>query len=391
MAPSAETFRDLFMLDPDVAFLNHGSFGAVPRPVFEHQNALRLELEREPVLFLARRLPERLTKVRESIARYVNAESADAIGLVPNVTTGLNAVARSVDLRRGHEILLTDHEYGAKRIMWEEVAAQAGAKVVVAPLPRPALTEDEIFDAIAAGFTSRTRIVFVSHITSLSALRLPVTRLCELARERGVISVVDGAHAPGQIDLDVRSVGADVYAGNLHKWVCAPRGSAFVYATPDAGNWIRGPVISWDWSWSGEDAFQGRFGWSGTTDPTALLSVPEAFRFQRRHSWPQVRQRCQRLALATIEALEAEVGATPLAAPPLRSPQMMAFSIPYADPVRVQKYLWQRHRIEIPGEAFHGLALLRLSVQAYTSEADCERLVNGLHLAVHPGRRPSPG
>ena len=388
MTPTAETFRELFMLDPDVAFLNHGSFGAVPRPVFEFQNELRRELENEPVLFLARKLEGRLAKVRQSIARYVNAESGDALGLVPNVTTGLNAVARSVELGRGDEILLTDHEYGAKRIMWEEVAARAGAKVVVASLPRPALTEDELFAAIAARLTSRTQVLFMSHITSLSALQLPVARLCELARERGVVSVVDGAHVPGQIDLDVRSIGADVYAGNLHKWVCAPRGSAFVYATPEARNWIRGPVISWDWSWSGEDAFQGRFGWSGTTDPTALLSVPEAFRFQRRHSWPQVRRRCNRLALATVEALESEVGAVPLAAAPLRAPQMMAFSIPGDDPDAVRRYLWQRHRVEIPGESFHGLSLFRVSVQAYTREADCERLIEGLRLAIRGRRRP---
>jgi len=387
MAPSAEAFRDLFMLDPEVTFLNHGSFGAVPRPVFEFQTELRRELEREPVLFLARRLEGRLAKVRESIARYVNAESGDALGLVPNVTTGLNAVARSVELRRGDEILLTDHEYGAKRILWEEVAAFAGARVVVARLPRPALTGNDLFDAVAARLTPRTRVLFVSHITSLSALQLPVAQLCALARERGVTSVVDGAHAPGQIDLDVPSLGADVYAGNLHKWVCAPRGSAFVWATPEAQRWIRGPVISWDWSWSGAEAFQGRFGWSGTFDPTALLSVPEAFRFQRRHSWPQVRRRCHRLALATIEALEAEVGAVPLAAPLLRSPQMMAFSIPGADPERVQSYLWQRHRIEIPGETFHDLALFRVSVQAYTREEDCQRLVDALRRRTAAPRR----
>jgi isopenicillin-N epimerase len=271
--------------------------------------------------------------------------------------------------------------------MWEEVAARAGAKVVVAQLPRPALTEDEIFDAIAARVTRRTRVLFVSHITSLSALVLPVARLCALARESGAVSVVDGAHAPGQIDLDVPAVGADVYAGNLHKWVCAPRGSAFVWATPGAQSWIRGPVISWEWSWSGPHAFQGRFGWGGTTDPTALLSVPEAFRFQRRHSWPQVRRRCHRLALATIEALEAEAGAIPLAAPLLRSPQMMAFSIPRADPVRVQRYLWQRHRIEIPGETFHDLALFRISVQAYTRDEDCERLVEALRRRTAAPRR----
>ncbi len=387
MAPSAELFRELFMLDPEVTYLNHGSFGAVPRPVFERQNGLRLELELEPVLFLAPRLPSRLAQVRRSIARYVGATTGDDLGLVPNVTTGLNAVARSLELRRGDEILLTDHEYGAKRILWDEVAARAGAKVVVATLPRPALGEDELFDAVAARFTARTRVLFVSHITSLSALVLPVARLSALARERSVLSIVDGAHAPGQIDLDLPSIGCDIYAGNLHKWVCAPRGSAFVWATPQAQGWIRGPVVSWDWSWSGQEAFQGRFGWSGTTDPTALLSVPAAFRFQREHAWRQVRRRCNRLASATMAALEAEAAAVPLAAVGVRAPQMASFSIPGADPAGVQRYLWQRHRIEIPGEMLHDLAVLRVSVQAYTRESDCERLVEALRAALRRRRR----
>ncbi len=212
MAPSAELFRELFMLDPEVTYLNHGSFGAVPRPVFERQNGLRRELELEPVLFLARRLPSRLAQVRRSIARYVGATTGDDLGLVPNVTTGLNAVARSLELRRGDEILLTDHEYGAKRILWDEVAARAGARVVVATLPRPALGEDELFDAVAARFTARTRVLFVSHITSLSALVLPVARLSALAHERSVVSIVDGAHGPGQIDLELPSIGCDMRA-----------------------------------------------------------------------------------------------------------------------------------------------------------------------------------
>jgi len=387
MAPSAEQFRELFMLDPDVTYLNHGSFGAVPRPVFEYQNELRRELELEPVLFLARRLPARLGRVRQSIARYVGAASGDDVGLVPNVTTGLNAVARSVELRRGDEILLTDHEYGAKRILWEEVAALAGAKVVVAELPRPASSEDELFDAVAARLTRRTRVLFVSHVTSLSALVLPVARLSSLARAHGALSIVDGAHGPGQVDLDLPAIGCDVYAGNLHKWVCAPRGSAFVWGTPEARSWIRGPVVSWDWSWSGSEAFQGRFGWGGTTDPTALLSVPAALQFQREHSWRQVRMRCHRLASATMAALEADVGAIPLAAVAVRAPQMASFSIPCPDPVEVQRYLWQRHRIEIPGETLYDLSLLRVSVQAYTRESDCERLVEGLRAALHRRRR----
>ena len=385
MAPSAEQFRELFMLDPEVTFLNHGSFGAVPRPVFEFQNELRRELELEPVLFLARKLPARLARVRQSIARYVGAATGDDLGLVPNVTTGLNAVARSIELRRGDEILLTDHEYGAKRILWQEVAALAGAKIVVAPLPRPALSEDELFDAVAERLTARTRVLFVSHITSPSALVLPVARLSDLARAHGAVSIVDGAHGPGQVDLELRSIGCDIYGGNLHKWVCAPRGSAFVWATPEAQSWIRGPVVSWDWSWSGPKAFQGRFGWGGTTDPTALLSVPAAFRFQRGHAWRQVRRRCNRLSLATMDALETEMGAVPLAAVEVRAPQMAAFSIPCPDPDDVRRYLWQRHRIEIHGETFYDRSVLRLSVQAYTRETDCERLVEALRQAI---RRP---
>ncbi len=374
------------MLDPDVTFLNHGSFGAVPRPVFEFQNELRQELELEPVLFLARKLPARLARVRQRIARYVGAASGEDIGLVPNVTTGLNAVARSVRIRRGDEILLTDHEYGAKRILWDEVARLTGARIVVATLPRPALNEDAVVDAVAARFTSRTRVLFVSHITSLSALVLPISRLCALAREHGAVSIVDGAHGPGQVELDLPAIGCDIYAGNLHKWVCAPRGSAFVWATAEAQTWIRGPVVSWEWSWSGPEAFQGRFGWSGTTDPTPLLSVPAAFRFHRAHAWPQVRRRCSRLAGATMAALEAEVGAVPLAAPGLRAPQMTAFSIPCTDPEGVRRYLWERRRIEIPGEMFYDLSLLRLSVQAYTRESDCEHLVEALRHVVRRRR-----
>jgi isopenicillin-N epimerase len=302
------------------------------------------------------------------------------------VTTGLNAVARSIELRRGDEILLTDHEYGAKRILWDEVAARAGAKVVVATLPRPALGEDELFDAVAARFTARTRVLFVSHITSLSALVLPVARLSALARERSVVSIVDGAHAPGQVDLDLPAIGCDIYAGNLHKWVCAPRGSAFVWATAESQTWLRGPVVSWDWSWSGPEAFQGRFGWSGTTDPTALLSVPAAFRFQREHAWRQVRRRCN-VSRSRPWPRSRPRPCDPARRRRVRAPQMASFSIPCADPAGVQRHLWRRHRIEIPGEMLYDLSLLRALRAGVHARVGLRAPRRGVATAVRRRRR----
>ena len=368
-------FRDVFMLDPSVIFLNHGSFGAVPRPVFEEQERLRREMEAEPVLFLARNLDERLAGVREAVARLVGAASPDDLGLVPNTTTGLNAVARSFDLRPGDEIVVTSHEYGAMRMLWDEVARVAGATVCVATLPEPALTDDEVMDAIMAAVTPRTRVLFLSHITSLSAVVLPVARICAEARRLGITSVVDGAHAPGQLALDLETIGADAYVGNLHKWVCSPRGSAFVHAREEIQKVLRGPVVSWGWKWDGDDAFQGRFGWAGTIDPTSFLAVPAALEFRRAHDWDAVVRSCRERLERAIAALEARVGGEPTAARGLRAPQLAAVSVDLGsrEPDDVQRQLWEQSRIEVPLDRVGGMTVVRVSVQAYTTDEDCGR------------------
>jgi isopenicillin-N epimerase len=374
---TAAEFRDLFMLDPAVVFLNHGSFGAVPRPVFEHQEALRRRMEAEPVRFLARSLPDELAAVRTEVAAFVGADPA-TLALTTNTTTAINAVARSVDLAPGDEVLLTDHEYGAMRMLWEEVTARAGATVTVAELPAAPEREEEVATAVLDRLTPRTRVVFVSHVTSASATVLPAARICAEARRRGVISVVDGAHGPGLLDLDLAAVGADVYVGNAHKWLLAPRGAAFIQASEAARAWVAGPVVSWGWTWEGEAAFQGRFDWPGTFDPTALLAIPRALAFRREHDWPAVAGRCHALAEATLARLVAGVGAVPAAGPALRPPQMVAVRLPDADARGLHERLWREHRIEIPVESLHGHTLLRLSVQAYTTESDCDRLVAAL-------------
>jgi isopenicillin-N epimerase len=371
---TAAEFRDLFMLDPSVVFLNHGSFGAVPRPVFEHQEALRRRMEAEPVRFLARSLSDELAAVRAELAAFVGTDPA-ALALTTNTTTAINAVARSVDLAPGDEVLVTDHEYGAMRLLWDEVTARAGATVTVAELPAAPEREEELAAAVLERLTPRTRVVFCSHVTSASATVLPAARICAEARRRGVISVVDGAHGPGLLDLDLAAVGADVYVGNAHKWLLAPRGAAFIQASTAARRWVGGPVVSWGWTWEGEDAFQGRFDWPGTFDPTALLCIPRALAFRREHDWAAVAGRCHALAEATLARLVATAGAVPTAGPALRPPQMVAVRLPVADARSLHEWLWREHRIEIPVESLHGHTLLRLSVQAYTTEADCDRLV----------------
>ena len=228
MRTAAELRAD-FLLDPDIAHLNHGSYGAMPPPVLGRQQELRDALERDPVEFLGRRLPEVLAGVRATLATYLAVADPDRLVLVANSTTGLNAVAPSLPLTAADEIVITDREYGAMQLLWEEVARRTGARLVVAQLPLPAVDAAELADAVWSAVTPRTRVLFFSHVTSETALVLPAAELCRRARDAGVISVVDGAHAPGQLPLALDELGADCYAGNGHKWLCAPKGSAFLY------------------------------------------------------------------------------------------------------------------------------------------------------------------
>jgi isopenicillin-N epimerase len=371
--------RDLFLLDPSVVFLNHGSFGAVPRAVFEEQERLRREMEAEPVLFLARALDGRLAEVRAEVAALVGVADPEAVALVPNTTTALNAVAMSLELGPGDEVVTTSHEYGAMALLWEEVARLTGATVRVAVLPEPIDGADAVVDAIAAVVTSRTRVLFFSHVTSLTAAVLPLERLCTEARRLGILSVVDGAHAPGQLPLDLDGLGADVYAGNLHKWAFSPRGSAFVHARDEIRPRIRGPIVSWGWSWDGPDSFQGRFGWMGTDDPTALLTVPAALAFRRGHDWESQIEACRERLERLLGELESEVGAVPAAAPDLRAPQFASVHVDLRGraPADVQRQLWKR-RIEVPVEPIGRFTVVRPSVQVYVTDEDCARLVDAL-------------
>jgi len=351
--------RDHFLLDPGVVYLNHGSFGACPRPVFEAYQRRQLDLEREPVDFLGleRRFPELLEEARLRLAAYVGAARGNLV-FAPNASTAVNTVVRSLELHPGDEVLIGDAEYGGMELLWRFVEQRTGARVVRRP-----------FDWLEPG--PQTRIVFCSHIEWSSGRVNDVAAVCAATRAAGAMSIVDGAHAPGQIDLDLEAIGADVYAGNCHKWLCAPKGSGFLYARPEIQATIDPLVVSWDWDES--NAFHQVHRWQGTRDPSAYLAVPAAIDFQAEHDWPRVRERCHALLEAARDRLPFE---------PLTDHfvQMLGFRLPpELDGSALKRELYERHRIEVPiFETANGF-VLRVSVQAYNDESDIAALVDAIH------------
>ena len=266
-----------FGLDPTWTFLNHGSFGACPAPVVEAQAAWRDRLERQPVRFLDRELPGLLAVVRERLGAFLRADPGGLV-FVPNATTGVNAVVRSLVFEPGDEILTTDHEYNAVINTLRAVADPVGATVRLAHIPLPVTDAAAVVDAVVGPINERTRLLVISHITSPTALVLPVERIVAAARTRGVDTLVDGAHAPGMVPLDLDALGAAYYTGNAHKWLCAPKGAGFLWVRPDRRDGVLPTVTSHGANDPRPDVpvLRKRFDWVGTVDPTATLSIPAA-------------------------------------------------------------------------------------------------------------------
>lgn len=358
-----------FLLDPNITFLNHGSFGACPKLVFETYQQWQLELERQPVLFLGRRIDALLRDAMIPLADYVNADPDDMI-FVQNATAGVNIVARSLSLKAGDEILTTNHEYGACTYTWEEVCRKTGALYVQRTTELPVTTAAAFLELFWAGVTPSTKVIYLSHITSPTALIFPIEPIIQRAREAGIITIIDGAHAPGQIPIDLRALDADFYTGNCHKWLCAPKGAAFLYARREYQDWLTPLIISWGYY---EESFALRHERQGTHDPAAALAVPAAIRFQQEHDWDSVRQACHELVIKSHTDFAEITGMPPIASSDWFG-QMVATLLPPCDIDRVKRRLYDDYQIEIPITVMQNTPFLRVSYQGYNTIEESERL-----------------
>ena len=268
---------------------------------------------------------------------------------MPNATVAVNTVARSLRLGPGDEVLATDLEYGAVDRTWQYLCARAGATYVRQPIPLPVQTPEALIEALWQGVTPHTRVICVSHITSQTALILPVAEICRRARAAGILTVIDGAHVPGQLDLDLGTLGADFYAGNCHKWLCAPKGAGFLYARPERQALVDPLVVSWGWMEDGTASFVDRLEWTGTRDIAAPLSVPAAIAFQAARDWPRRRVECHALLQDIRRRVNALTGLPPLCPDsPAWYGQLATMWLPPCDPLALQARLWDEARVEVP-------------------------------------------
>ncbi len=373
--------RSDFLLDPDLVFLNHGSFGAVPRVVQEAYEGLQREMERNPVAWLQRRAPEVMADARARLGDFLNV-SADDVVFFPNPTTAVNMVARNIRLQPGDEVVTTDHEYGAMYRTWRKLCAEAGATYVRAEIPLPVTTAEDFVERVWAAVTPRTKVLFLDHLTSATALIFPVVELCRRARAAGIVSIVDGAHVPGHIPLDLSQIGCDIYTGALHKWVCAPKGSSFLYARADAQTWLDPLVISWGWESDHPTGsqFVDYHEWQGTRDLSPFLAVSAALGFCASHDWPAVQADGHRLALLTRSRVNELTGLGSISPDSTEwIGQLASIRLPdHVDTITLKARLFEEFNIEVPLPEWNGQKFVPVSFTAHNTEADSDALVVAL-------------
>jgi len=368
--------KDLFLLDPTVTYLNHGSFGACPKPIFKAFQDLQLELESQPVAFIKQKTPGYLSNAKEALATYIGCDSDDFF-FTPNPTMAVNTIMHSLKLQPGEEILATDHEYGAMDMTWHFYCKKTGAKYVRQPIRLPVQSKEQVLEDFWKGYNSKTRIIFINQMSSATALIFPVKEIIEKAKTLGLTTIIDGAHVPGHIDLDIRDLDPDYYTGTLHKWMLAPKGSTFLYVRKALQDQLDPLVVSWGYETPAptKSRFLENHEQQGTRDIAAFLCTPAVIQFLDAHNWPQQSAACKQLARDHYQRFCDLLGTQPLC--PISSEflgQMASIEIGTSEPQALKDKLLDDYRIEIPLMYLNGKNYIRYSINAYNSVADLDRL-----------------
>ena len=377
--------RDQFLLRKDINFLNFGSFGATPKPVFEYYQQWQKVLEAEPVQFIAFDGVEYLSTSRAALAQFIHVDDKDDLVYVTNPSFAVNIIAKAFPLEEGDEILATDIEYGACDRTWDYYCEKKKAVYKRQKINLPITTKEQFIEDFFKGLTPKTKAIFISHITSATALIFPVKEICEIAKSKGLITIVDGAHAPAQVHLRINELKVDFYVGACHKWMMAPKGASFLYAHKSVQHLCEPLVVSWGYKAAKPSAstFLDYHQMIGTRDFSAFLAVTMSIIFMKDHNWPEVSKKCHEMVLANAPLFYELLGTTPIS--PLTNEwigQMISIPIHTKEPEILQRKLFKEFNIEIPimrqGEDIY----MRYSINAFNSIQDLEALHNALSTII---------
>ena len=372
--------KSQFLLDPAITFLNHGSFGACPKPIFEEYQGFQLELETEPVQFIQKRVVGYLKVAKVCLSKFIGCDASDFF-FTPNPTVAVNTIMRSLKLHEGDEILTTNHEYGAMDRTFHFFCKKYGTKYIRQEITLPIISKEQILTEFWKGYTSKTRIIFLNQISSATAIIFPVKEICDKARELGLITIIDGAHVPGQIDLNISDLNPDFYTGTLHKWMLAPKGSSFLYVKKTFQDQIEPLVVGWGYESlnPSESKFLDYHEYQGTRDISAFLCTPTVIDFLEKNNWKSVAKNSRKIVLANYQRFCNLLKTNPIC--PITEEflgQMASIPINTVNPVELKELLYNKYKIQIPIMPLNGNFYLRYSINGYNSQEDLDVLYNAL-------------
>ncbi len=371
-----------FLLDPDITFLNHGSYGACSKPVFKEYQDWQQKLENQPVQFMTNQVYSAMEKSRESMSQFVGCDEKELV-FFQNPTTAVTNVIYNLDLKPGDEVLMSNHEYGALVRAWKMWGKKTGVKIIQQDISMPVTTEENFIEDFWTGVTDQTKVIFLSHITSSTALIFPIEKIIKLAKEQNILTIIDGAHVPAHIPLNIHELGCDFYTGACHKWLCAPKGSSFLFVKKEHQDWIKPVVVSW--GKDGDDPtpseFIQNFQWQGTRDMSAFLTIPTAINFYIKEIKPY-QAACKKIIQDTYSEFSSVLNTEPISAGREWLAQLVAHPLPKNIPSNLKKRLWEEYQIEIPVFEWNGQEFVRVSIQIYNTQKDVDLLMSALRSLI---------